>query len=938
MKVIADSDTVISFDVDNKAKPRQDDPEQPGDERNVVECCKALEWFQANFALSDDVSKLVKLRKFQEQAVTLSKDFADQLFILINGKRGARIHLHELIGVIYRLTSDKNDMLYLCDCFKSMCNVDNEYHISDVQFRQVIHSKQGLKSFFKSMDISGNGRLSCQEFLNHLQRLSCMDRNEKWSSWFQYQYGSFMDEDRNIDMYTFAEFLKIEQSTFFAQRFFRILDKANTGRVSTRQLVYRLNFLKYGTATDRLRFLFQLYDMDGNYYIERSELKSLLRSCLRDNKMTCRNKQLEDLTDVLLQDVNTNSVDKITFADFQNQIKKYPNLIDNFKHSNNTNSLVVLLLYLVLNLVLFFEAAYTNYGKPPNIWLIIAKGCGQSLNFNSAFIVTLMLRKCLTQLRSTKLGQLLPLDHHIAFHKLVGWVIVVLSAIHAASHLVNLDLQWSSNLCNISGGILVSLLVIIVVCSLPFIRRRGYFQVFYWTHQLFFAWWICLILHSPSFWIWMLLPATLYVAERIFRLKKMRQAYHGNTYIKQGHVLPSKVIQLEIQRPPYFHFKPGDYISINIPSIARHEWHPFTISSAPEQLGTLSLHIRAVGHWTKRLYNYYKERNQWNNYVRNTSITESISPNTEKATNTPLDIVQDVDLVEMDVLDLEEQGSPLNIPNTIVNDNIKFGGRHSTVVRMEGVLDSDRQIQNSHVVDINTLNCANRQELQGTAEIKSLSKMVESKLEENGEGVEIILDGPYGSPSQHIFESEHAVLIAAGIGVTPFASILQSIHQRYRAVKKCCPSCKHAWKEEIPQTEMKLKKVDFYWINRDHKSFEWFLELLSQLEEEQQDIGPFDDFLQFHLYLTSAIQTKHFSNIYLQMALNLLHKNGGRDTFTGLLSRTETGRPDWDKVFAKIQEDKKGDVTVFYCGPPQLGKTLKGKACQFGMKFRQEQF
>ena len=40
---------------------------------------------------------------------------------------------------------------------------------------------------------------------------------------------------------------------------------------------------------------------------------------------------------------------------------------------------------------------------------------------------------------------------------------------------------------------------------------------------------------------------------------------------------------------------------------------------------------------------------------------------------------------------------------------------------------------------------------------------------------QVFIDGPYGTPSTHIFQAEHAVLIGAGIGVTPFASILQSI-------------------------------------------------------------------------------------------------------------------------------------------------------------------
>ena len=47
------------------------------------------------------------------------------------------------------------------------------------------------------------------------------------------------------------------------------------------------------------------------------------------------------------------------------------------------------------------------------------------------------------------------------------------------------------------------------------------------------------------------------------------------------------------------------------------------------------------------------------------------------------------------------------------------------------------------------------------------------------EPLEIFVDGPFGSPSSNIYRAEHAVLIGTGIGVTPFASILQSIMHRY---------------------------------------------------------------------------------------------------------------------------------------------------------------
>ncbi|NWR42795.1 NOX5 oxidase, partial [Regulus satrapa] len=70
--------------------------------------------------------------------------------------------------------------------------------------------------------------------------------------------------------------------------------------------------------------------------------------------------------------------------------------------------------------------------------------------------------------------------------------------------------------------------------------------------------------------------------------------------------LSPQVTHLVIQRPKSFRFQPGDYIYLNVPAIAAFEWHPFSISSAPEQPETLWLHIRARGQWTTKLYEYFQ--------------------------------------------------------------------------------------------------------------------------------------------------------------------------------------------------------------------------------------------------------------------------------------------------------------------------------------------
>ena len=69
-----------------------------------------------------------------------------------------------------------------------------------------------------------------------------------------------------------------------------------------------------------------------------------------------------------------------------------------------------------------------------------------------------------------------------------------------------------------------------------------------------------------------------------------------------------------------------------------------------------------------------------------------------------------------------------------------------------------------------------------------------------------------------------------------------------------------------------LPKVDFFWINREQRSFEWFVEVLSQLEMEQAEMGSaLGRFLDLHMYITSALKKTDLKAVGLQMALDLIH-------------------------------------------------------------------
>ena len=109
-------------------------------------------------------------------------------------------------------------------------------------------------------------------------------------------------------------------------------------------------------------------------------------------------------------------------------------------------------------------------------------------------------------------------------------------------------------------------------------------QVFYWTHLLYIPFWVLLILHGPNFWYWFIGPGVLFLIEGTGRFR-LRVTGKGRTFISSALLLPSRVTHLVIRKPDNFHFNPGDYVYVKIPAITSSEWHPFTISSAPELQG-----------------------------------------------------------------------------------------------------------------------------------------------------------------------------------------------------------------------------------------------------------------------------------------------------------------------------------------------------------------
>ncbi|NXC90001.1 NOX1 oxidase, partial [Cercotrichas coryphoeus] len=488
-----------------------------------------------------------------------------------------------------------------------------------------------------------------------------------------------------------------------------------------------------------------------------------------------------------------------------------------------------------------------------------ARASAKCLNFNSMLILLPVCRNLLSFLRGTcsccRRTLRKQLDHNLTFHKLVAYALALLTAVHTIAHLFNLErynqsqqatdsslpavlskmhLQGSKWLNPIHSnqttveyvafttipgltGVIITLALILMVTSSTEFIRRNYFELFWYTHHLFLVYFAGLVIHGiaglvrgqteqsmaevhpyhcaeyltqrdqncthscckdPEFgsipaesWKWVLAPIILYVFERILRVWRAQQ----KVVVKKVVMHPARVLELQMQKKG-FSMEVGQYIFVNCPAISPLEWHPFTLTSAPEE-DFFSIHIRAAGDWTERLIDTFQ----------------------------------------------------------------------SETPRIE-------------------------------------------------------VDGPFGTASEDVFQYEVAMLVGAGIGVTPFASVLKSIWYKF---------------QQADQT-LKTKKIYFYWLCRDTGAFAWFNDLLASLEQKMTESGK-ADFLTYRLFLTGW-DTSIANSV-------ALHFDTATDTVTGLRHKTIFGRPMWNMEFAAVAAaHPRSVVGVFLCGPEALAKSLK-KSC-----------
>lgn len=154
--------------------------------------------------------------------------------------------------------------------------------------------------------------MEVQQIQEHFKRISESVRN-----------------DGVIDKEEFRKALGLRDN-LFADRLFDLFDENGDRTISMQEFCVGLSiFSKKGTLDEKLRFSFDIYDIDGDGSIDKDELFKILKASLFDNGLNLTEAQMRAAVDATFAEADTDNNGKISFDEYKRMVLRHPGMIKN---------------------------------------------------------------------------------------------------------------------------------------------------------------------------------------------------------------------------------------------------------------------------------------------------------------------------------------------------------------------------------------------------------------------------------------------------------------------------------------------------------------------------------------------------------------------------------------------------------------------------------
>ena len=212
------------------------------------------------------------------------------------------------------------------------------------------------------------------------------------------------------------------------------------------------------------------------------------------------------------------------------------------------------------------------------------KKAGKVLDYLMALMIVLGMR---SNILTIMFG--VSFDRAIYVHKLMGVLTMAVTVVHALNGL------------NDTGIVLLSFLC---VMTASYLAKPFWFEVFYYSHITSF---IIIapvsVIHDSKSQYGGYMSAAWgldLIIRHIIRGKRVNKA--------EVVALPGNVVRIRFRKS--FEYSAGQYCFLRIGDLDPIEYHPMSISSAPDEEVT-SFHVRALGDWSNKLLEMCADSPQW---------------------------------------------------------------------------------------------------------------------------------------------------------------------------------------------------------------------------------------------------------------------------------------------------------------------------------------
>lgn len=138
-------------------------------------------------------------------------------------------------------------------------------------------------------------------------------------------------DDGIIDIAEMTAAMQLDQNCLLARAIFKIFDVTQTKRVNFRTWVTTLSALSpLAAPEEKIKFSFNLYDLNGDGMIDVSELRQLLVAAVKENVLTLTDSEVEAICDETLKNVDIDGNGRVDYSEYSNVVSKSRRFTDSF--------------------------------------------------------------------------------------------------------------------------------------------------------------------------------------------------------------------------------------------------------------------------------------------------------------------------------------------------------------------------------------------------------------------------------------------------------------------------------------------------------------------------------------------------------------------------------------------------------------------------------